>query len=375
MKRLHSILVCITLLTLILLTTASLNVAQKTDEIPGHLLYVKRTDDGVTQYIHRSGDEHTTFEVAEDQCYNISQSRRYLSLAIPEEEAIQIYDLWTGEMILEVEPDATWDLCFLGWTIDDRLIIPQKADPRQITLLDIETGNVVEPEAYTVPTSTLPDELPRLAPGAMALRSISREIVVYDQCLPKVDSEVLGELTCLGDSQIVIYSIPEQQIIHILEDTNRSIFGDQFALFASLSPSGRYLFYATTGPDALSPYRLYDVVAEQYLDLSNIPDISLDHFKGFRWSPDEQRMTLALHEERFVSEFSRRIAVLDISSGDFTILNDIYEVQGGNDWVWSPASDALALVEADGTLSIIDVLSNTSFVLDEGVSSVVAWKS
>ncbi len=221
-----------------------------------------------------------------------SPSLHYLAIVSANEtvpDALKVYDLDTGNLLLDLPWSATWASVGapVGWDSETDLYIlnPATGDrPAQTKInINVLTGEQSGPTPYVyLPMLTNRD------PNSKIIRpSPDGTYYVYERC-DEPHSLATG---CPGAGE-VIFDVTTQQVITRLERPSITTPNAPFPEYKfSWSRSGRYLAYQRS----ISGVNVFDLQTQAYLDTDFLDQGSLliENTKfGMKWSPDETRLII-----------------------------------------------------------------------------------
>jgi hypothetical protein len=362
----------VVVILLILFSCLPIDSQATPSAIVGHLSYTRYLDDNLYQYVLRSGDTVQTFEYTDDECVAVSPDSKSLAVYYKATNSLGIVRLESGEPGISFVWSRDWKPCNFTW-IDSMTL---RFGTLTNHLQDLNTlSGVVEsvPGSSTIWSYS---ELPFRIPMDPNVLSNQGDRVIYNQCFKIIDD------LCAGESQVVIYDIPSASVVEVLSEAESLILGarkNELSVFPpnppSLfwSPSDRYVLY--TFANRLTQFKLYAVRQDIYLSFS-LP--SETYFVAsqttVKWSHDEAYVGFWVFDLNVTTNFPSKLLIYDISTKQMRIFNMRSNfLNAPSNWVWSPDSRAIALVNSSQELVLLDTTSGTLSVLDTGVISIRSW--
>lgn len=293
---------------------------------PSNLVYIRHRQGDGFQLVSLSRSGQQVFEVSHDDCYRLSPATTYLALFSPESEQIHIFRLSNGMSVRIIARARTQAACSFNWRSDSVLELLDSS-----TIIDVRQ-DPVSPTPEETTASEQETTVPHLLLDDFRLTSPDNSLIVYNRCASgEYTISVTGNQQCTSAEEIIIYDFATEQVVEVLEDTHQVRFVlteyDHLAFsFAGISwsPSGRYLAYRTYPANQNTPpFQIYDTYIEQYVPTSLPETLSIDWFKGFVWTQNEQGLAFWIRDYEATGS---RLAILDVDSRKVTYSNDLYEL-------------------------------------------------
>jgi len=260
------------------------------------LTYVKLTEQGKS-FAFQNGSQKNTYELASDECGDISPNGRYLIISAEQSSLLRILYLPTSEIIFETAWLPNWRPCIVFWIGNNVIGLEDPNSSNDIFKFE-NLSLIPYTPSTTYPEITYPI-LPHFHPTTLEnfilQNPVYQNIYVYEKC---PDDKVYEGLYCAYPS-VVVYDTSANNELEILyrasgdymrgyvvdtaERDNRDFISGQLV---SWTPNGRYLAYynpLSGSPDYIGKIQIYDLQLDSYIEDNeafSMPNISYN----FQWT-------------------------------------------------------------------------------------------
>ena len=347
----------------------------------GMLLY-RRFNESNEELIGLTPSTRYTFEIPTDACSIISADG--IHIATKQHASVEIRNFLTSELIRAFKIQDTWRPCIARWADETTLRIPIAHEQTAYLDLNIRTGEI---SPYSQPDHThLADpELPDRIDSQPFYPSPDDSFYLYERCLgDRRNTTSTGMIICTDEVDWGIYDTALKETT-ILDVTPGHVYAHPSPFNAvpyasskgiAWSPDSRYLAIAERFIDTGLPLHILDMTTRQYanFDFYNVDIYVFDH--DLLWSPDSQKLAFWIKGDINEIEASSPILsliIFDTQSNLFTHSDITYEISSSLKAIWSPHGRAIAFIDVDANLILVNANTGLTTVLDTNVSNLEGW--
>jgi hypothetical protein len=351
--------------------------------VSGKLVYDKEMGNGGLEYIEWSMNGTNRFMVLPEVagCAIPSPNGSFVAIGDATQHLFQVYQFADASLITEQPLPDGWRRCNLGWRTDYQVsIYVEKEAEREVILFNVQDNTTIR---QITSLANVVAEYEQRTPDKISGQDIiflGNNLVIYARCPNNALSE--DKTQCLEFPRVVIYDYVQQKDVTFLADASPYDFDLTWVHLAYRtifsSPLGRYVLYFPMVPKS-DRVRIFDVQTLEYVNADAFNAVEaevgvINPLHGFTRNSDESLVgfwSSVLLPSEPNNTFNVSFRIFDLSTDTIKVFDSVHELPGG--FLWSPDSRAIAFVNTNQELVLLDTTSGAVSVLDVGVISIRSW--